>query len=46
MANSAFTDYVAALEQVFDASIANGNDDQLFAGAIDSIEPWVDCQLS
>lgn len=32
MANSAFTEYVAALEQVFDASIVNGNDDQLFAG--------------
>lgn len=31
MANSAFHDYVAALEQVFDDTVASGNDDQLFA---------------
>jgi hypothetical protein len=31
MANAAFNDYVAALEQVFDAAVAQGTDDQLFA---------------
>lgn len=31
MANATFNDYVAALEQVFDASVASGNDDELFA---------------
>ncbi|WP_127346784.1 YfcL family protein [Pseudidiomarina mangrovi] len=31
MVNSAFNDYVAALEAVFDATVLNGNDDQLFA---------------
>lgn len=31
MANSTFNQYLAALEQVFDATIADGNDDQLFA---------------
>jgi hypothetical protein len=42
MANSAFNDYIAALEQLFDATIADGNDDQLFAsgylrGHVDSV---------
>ena len=31
MANSAFNDYVAALEQVFDDAVVYGSDDQLFA---------------